>query len=115
MYTSKIEITDSETQKRLLSEIGGNEWEKAGKHRVYFNNMYELWGLEVDFYKTGNVRFASIDGAEISNSQARREMAKLDYGKIYFDFSDCRFHSSGSIDDEVADELTYKITKRLGL
>jgi len=37
---------------RLIAK-GGRLWEKAGMRRLYFNNLAELYGLELEYYKTG--------------------------------------------------------------
>ncbi len=61
-------ITD--TQVARLEEMGGRRWTKEGKDRVYFG--VESLGLEVERYRSGNVRSAELGGAGISNSEANR-------------------------------------------
>jgi len=54
--------------------IGGREWNKGGKHRVYLND--DVWtrliGLEIETYKSGNISSATLGGERISNAEARR-------------------------------------------
>jgi hypothetical protein len=53
--------------------IGGKRWYKhGGTWRVYFNAWPEWIGLEIEYYKTGNVRSAAINGRLISNSAGKR-------------------------------------------
>jgi len=78
--------------------IGGSEWERHGKHRVYLNNWADLLGLEVGRYKSGNIRWATYKGKSISNSQAYKILGSID--KVWFDAADgqlyCRFGWSES-------------------
>jgi hypothetical protein len=69
------------TEKKLY-EIGGREWQKGSHHRIYFGNakaLKELIGLEVKYYKTGNVADAFLNGERISNSEARRILGTRGY------------------------------------
>lgn len=61
----------------------GNEWKGGDHHRLYFNIPYEELGLEVWYYKSGNVSSAKLDGERISNSEARRVMGRI--GKVFYD------------------------------
>lgn len=57
-----------------IIRIGGKEWRKGGRHRVYINRhvLQRLLGMEVRYYDTGNIRHAELRGQHISNSEARR-------------------------------------------
>src|SRR5690606_16346052 len=57
-----------------IIRIGGKEWRKGDRHRVYINRhvLQRLLGLEVQYYHTGNIRHAELRGQHISNSEARR-------------------------------------------
>jgi len=57
-----------------IIRIGGKEWRKGDRHRVYINRhvLQRLLGLEVRYYHTGNIRHAELRGQHISNSEARR-------------------------------------------
>ena len=70
-----IESASAESQ---LIAAGGSLWSRGDKRRVYFNNGWELQGLSVRYYQTGNVAEASFNGEKISNAQARRLMDKLE-------------------------------------
>jgi hypothetical protein len=71
----------------------GSEWEKSGKRRIYFNNLQELYGLKTSHYNTGNVSGAELDGATISNSQAKKILQNLVFAKFWYDFSDDKLHA----------------------
>jgi hypothetical protein len=74
---------------------GGNEWKTDdGKyHRVYFNDLAELAGLECTYYKTGNVRSARYRGEKISNNKAKKLLWKFRSVKLWWD---CRAEEWGS-------------------
>ena len=61
-------ITD--TQVARLEELGGRRWTKEGKDRVSFD--MESLGLDVERYRSGNVRSAELGGVGISNAEANR-------------------------------------------
>lgn len=61
-----------------LKQVGGREWAAPnGSIRLYFNNLPELFGFELTYYGTGNLCTAKLDGAAISNSQAKKYLADL--------------------------------------
>ena len=67
-----------------LEAIGGHPWRNpGGTVRVYFNDLPELFGLDLSFYKTGNVNRARLDGQTISNSQAGRYLASFESMKVW--------------------------------
>ncbi len=80
--TEKLTTT---TWEETLVEIGGRLWERGDKRRIYFNDLASLYGLEVDFYNTGNVSSAKLDGETISNSAARKILGALGETKIWWD------------------------------
>lgn len=57
-----------------LEKKGFSRWTKGNKDRLYFNVEKSEY-LDVDYYKTGNVRSAYLDGERISNAEAYRLMA----------------------------------------
>src|SRR5690606_4904672 len=62
--------------------IGGREWTgHNGQRRIYLNNWHQLAGLEIERYKSGSIRFAAVDGEQISNTKA----AKVAAAKVWFD------------------------------
>lgn len=68
-----------------LVRVGGSRWQKNGMDRIYFNNLYGWYGLEMETYKTGNISSASLDGEKISNSQAKKLESEIGFGKLWFD------------------------------
>ncbi len=74
----------------VLIANGGKLWEKGGKRRMYFN--HSAWGLKVDYYKTGNISRAEINGVTVSNSEASRCLGV----KIWYDLDDGRFYTQGT-------------------
>jgi len=76
-----------------LKQLGGTEWVKDELHRVYFNNLEKLYGLDYRRYKTGNIAEASLNSEPISNSEAGLILSCLCDMKIWFDMKDRKFHS----------------------
>jgi len=70
-----------------LEELGFKRWTKGNLDRMYINAK-DL-GLEVGYYKTGNVQWAEFEGSSISNCQAR----KLLGAKTYIDLKTNKIHS----------------------
>lgn len=58
----------------ILKKEGGKYWEKGEHQRVYFDPslLTKHGGLDVSFYKTGNVSGATLRGRDISNAEAKR-------------------------------------------
>jgi len=75
-----------------LKEMG-NEWIKGDHHRIYFNNLAEMYGLETGRYGTGNISSATLDGEKTSNNQARRIASDLKELKIWYDVKKGKFFS----------------------
>lgn len=92
---------------RLIAK-GGRLWEKAGMRRVYFNNLVELYGLTLEFYNTGNISAAWLDGERISNNSARQIVSMLYTGKLWYDLTSGRFESKG-----LSERAVERITKAL--
>lgn len=97
-----------------LKKIGGSEWIKNEHHRIYFNNLPELFGLTCSYYKTGNIFSATLDGEKISNGRAREIETILRFGKIWYNvktemfewkLSNCRDFTAETIADEIIDEI----------
>lgn len=57
-----------------LEKKGFRRWTKGNKDRLYFN-VEKSGYLDVDYYKTGNVRSAYLNGERISNAEAYRLMS----------------------------------------
>jgi excisionase family DNA binding protein len=75
-----------------MTAIGGSEWIRGDKHRVYINGWTNLIGLEVNHYKSGNIASAFLNGEEISNSEAYRLLGTVN--KVYFDAADGKVYIS---------------------
>jgi len=88
--------------KEQLETVGGNYWESpdGSKKRVYFNtdSLMQFIGLECEFYGTGNISSATLNGEHISNSQARKLLSDISTSKHYFDLTDNTWHSPFSKD-----------------
>lgn len=61
--------------------IGGSRWQRGDLDRVYLNDWARFAGLETTTYNTGNIRSATWQGTEISNSQALKILQSID--KVY--------------------------------
>ena len=96
-----------------LVAAGGREWTGGGNHRVYFNDLAPLYGLEVSHYGTGNVRGAKLDGREISNTKAKQILAGLAPAKFWFDVAAGEFRSTGLSETTIA-KITAALTARMG-
>lgn len=57
-----------------LEKKGFNRWTKGNMDRLYFN-IEKSGDLELDYYKSGNLRSADLDGERISNAEACRLLA----------------------------------------
>lgn len=88
----------------------GRLWEKNGMKRIYINGetIAKAIGLEVDYYKTGNVRSAKLNGEDISNSKASGIIGDIFSSKFWFDLTDGKFYIRSS-----RDWSSYQISKKL--
>lgn len=93
----KAEEPKKQTREQFESKLRdiGSLWEKNGMSRVYFNNLEERVGLTVDYYRSGNVRQAWLDGESLSNSNAKRYLSELGSGKFWYDNSTGKFFHKG--------------------
>jgi hypothetical protein len=77
-----------------LQKIGGKPFGSGKGLRIYFNNLPELYGFtRIDRYNTGNISYAEVDGAKISNSSARGILTELQFAKVYYDYRHGSFHA----------------------
>ncbi len=91
-----------------LEKIGGNAWATPDRSKIrsYLNVdvMAKATGLDVNFYNTGNVSSATLDGEKISNAQASKMLSRFNYTKLWYDDGDGKFHFKGEISrDEFKD------------
>jgi len=100
-----------------LIKLGGKEWSTSTMHRVYFNDLAELFGLELTHYKTGSVSSATLRGESISNNAGYGLATTLSFGKLWFDikkgefgykFASCKLFSG----DQIGEYLVAEITRR---
>ena len=92
----------------------GTEWEAHGKHRIYFNDLAEYVGLDCDYYNTGNVSSARLNGEKISNTRASAMLSQLNSGKIWFDYADSKFYGKG-MDAEFMKTICAAIRAKAGI
>ena len=84
----------NEEMVKELEAKGLKRWTKNGMDRLYANpNVY---GVEFDYYKSGNIRYASINGDAVSNAEGRRFKAT----KAYIDIEDGSVHVRTATDYE---------------
>lgn len=77
------------TEERIkkLEELGFKRWTKGSYDRLYINAT--LIGLELDYYKTGNISSARWNGMTISHAEGGRMKA----AKTYIDVATGEVHS----------------------
>lgn len=83
-------------------------WTKQGFNgkvydRIYFNAT-DL-GMEVSYYRSGNISSAAVDGEHISNCEARRIMG----GKAYFDLTDNTLHMDSIMERYFGGKITEEV------
>lgn len=72
-------LSDDEIE--ALTNKGFNRWTKGDMDRLYIKPTY--LGLDLEYYKSGNISSATFNGESISNSEARR----LNATKCYVDIA----------------------------
>lgn len=74
---------NGKTVTEKLEALGIDAWGCGDMKRYYINSdkLEAVFGLEIGYYKSGNISSARLNGEGISNSKA----AKLIGQKIYFD------------------------------
>lgn len=84
------------TTEQLIA-AGGREW---NGHRVYFNQIGELAGLELIRGRAGQVSSGKYRGEFLSNNKIRGLAAHFDSCKLYYDVAEGKFCGTGFNDDE---------------
>ncbi len=84
-------LTDN--QIASLEKKGFSRWQKGSMDRLYINST--RIGLSLEYYKTGNICHAELNGERISNSRAYSIKAAKNYidvadGSIHTDCSEIR-------------------------
>ena len=96
----RMEMTDERIKE--LEEKGFNRWQKGNMDRLYINATQ--LGLCCEYYKTGNIKYAEMNGTEISNSEARR----LKGSKTYIDVKTEKVYSDSETLKRAAEDLMKK-------
>lgn len=78
-----------------LVKIGGKEWQKGDLHRVYFDGLMDWYGLDLEYYNSGHISSARLNGEPISNSEANRIYGRLAGKKFWYDVADGQYHAQG--------------------
>ena len=91
---SETAALDPNTLASYLVKMGGREWIKAGKHRIYIavDMACKAINLRCQFYGSGNVSSATLDGDKISNCSARDMRQTL--SGMYYDVQIGKFVGS---------------------
>lgn len=80
---------------KVLKEIGGQEWQKNGMHRVYFNDLAGWYGLRTTRYNSGNISGATLNGEAVSNTYARKLILDLIDAKLWYDVPTKKWQGRG--------------------
>jgi hypothetical protein len=95
-----------------LINLGGKEWQKNNYHRVYFNNIENLLSLidfKVEYYNTGNILSARLQGEKISNSRANELINKIEKAKIFYDVIQYEFNYNKNYSHYFINEIIEKL------
>lgn len=96
-----------------LLKNGGKIWElpEKGIKRIYIPEwlLKKMIGLDVTYYKTGNISTAKINGEKISNTCAHKILAGAD--GLYFDINKNSFMNKNSITKALQEELDWWVEK----
>lgn len=95
-----------------LTAAGGKLWETEKFHRVYFNDLASLYGLQISHYNTGNICSAKLDGQKISNTKARKLCLVLSDAKFFYDLDEQGFRIKSRYTIDI-DKLVSAITARI--
>ena len=96
----------NDTQIKALEDKGFKRWTKGTMDRLYINA--NTLGLEVERYKTGNVKYAEYRGERISNTRG----SEMLYAKTYIDIATGKLVSGNWTLEQDAREL-YEATLAL--
>lgn len=77
------------TQK--LEALGLKHWIKGDFDRIYIDDedLKAVFGLEIEYYKTGNIKRVTLNGDKLSNNKAY----ELLRNRIYFDCKANKFNT----------------------
>lgn len=95
---------------KIMVDEGATRWTKKGD-RLYLNDIArEVIGLELDHYKTGNIRRAYLAGEKISNSRGGR--IEQEIKRAYVDVE--TWTVQGCYDDDLTEQLQAYIDTMIG-
>lgn len=99
------------TRDEAIGVLGGTAWKpnNGGSERVYLNNWPTWIDLDVDRYKSGNVRSAALGGEKISNARASR----LLNCRVWW--SDGALHVRGDMGPDVLSLVMAAIAEKLNV
>ena len=97
-------MTNEQIEK--AEQMGAKRWQSYGKDRLYINAR--TLGYSWDYYNSGNIHHAYLDGASISNSEMRRVLGSKTYidvetGKVVKGYDEYNY---GKKVDEFVKELS---------
>ncbi len=98
-------MTLTTTQIEALEKKGFSRWQKGSMDRLYINST--RIGLDLDYYKTGNISCAFLNGERISNSRAYAIKAAKNFidvadGSIHTNYSEIRENIQAILDEIAA-------------
>jgi hypothetical protein len=84
------------TREQLIN-IGGREWTKYNKHRIYFNPPMTIRLFDISFTTRDmqTIESAVIGDRVIQIKDAIHILDTFEYGRVWYDFSDNEFHFTG--------------------
>lgn len=93
----------NEMQITALESKGFNRWTKGTMDRLYINAC--MLGLELSYYKTGNISSAYWQGEQISNRQG----GAYKFAKTYIDITTGRVFSTIDTLKDAAESLKNEV------
>jgi hypothetical protein len=102
-----------DAQQLLL--VGGKEWKRDHRHRIYIENIASLYGLKWEADpRSGRLINATLDGSPIDTADARELLARLKGVKIWYDLGKREFQWRDAPDiKKIAERVVLAIEKAL--
>lgn len=102
-----------DAQQLLL--VGGKEWKRDHRHRIYIENIATLYGLKWEADpKSGRLLKATLDGSPIDTADARELLARLKGVKIWYDLGKREFQWRDAPDiRKIAERVVLAIERAL--
>ena len=74
-----------------LEALGLTHWIKGDMDRIYIDDkdLKAVFGLKIEYYKTGNIKSAILNGDKLSNNKAYGLLRN----RIYFDCKTNKFNT----------------------